>query len=83
MAKAKFDRTKTHCNIGMTTGKIADIESQISSMQTTIQNLQALETRLFLNFFFHHYLLAEAFYAVVRAPNLLCGAAITGFATLR
>ena len=30
----------------LTTGKIADIESQISSMQTTIQNLQALETRI-------------------------------------
>lgn len=30
----------------LTTGKIADIESQISSMQTTIENLQALETRI-------------------------------------
>ena len=30
----------------LTTGKIADIESQISSMQTTLQNLQALETRI-------------------------------------
>lgn len=30
----------------LTTGKIADIESQISSMQTTIENLKALETRI-------------------------------------
>ncbi len=30
----------------LTTGKIADIESQISSMQSAIENLKALETRI-------------------------------------
>ena len=30
----------------LTTGKIADIESQLSSMQTTVESLKALETRI-------------------------------------
>lgn len=30
----------------LTTDKIADIESQLSSMQTTVESLKALETRI-------------------------------------